>query len=249
MATNEILTFAGTDTGTNLLTQAEYTSDSQRAIGNQPGIARSKLVNKAMRQSTLVAAALAQYMANRQAVDVVDTKTVSELEAMLVNAIAAQISAAIPSGVPAGTISYFAASSLPTGYIKANGATISRTTYAALFSAIGTTYGAGDGSTTFKLPDLRGEFLRGWDDGRGVDSGRGFGTAQLDAFQGHGHDLSYPYTGAFGGTLNTTLQTQLVSGIRSNYATDPQELGSYGTPRLANETRARNIALLACIKY
>lgn len=249
MATNEILTFAGTDTGTNLLTQAEYTSDSQRAIGNQPGIARSKLVNKAMRQSTLLAAALAQYMANRQATNVVDTKSVSELEAMLAAAILAQINASLPSSVPAGVISFFSASTAPTGYIKANGATVSRTTYSALFAAIGTTYGAGDGSTTFKLPDLRGEFLRGWDDGRGVDSGRAFGSAQADAFQGHGHDLLYQNTGSFGGSLSVTLQTQNMSGILANYATDPKEIGSYGTPRVATETRSRNIALLACIKY
>lgn len=249
MATNEILTFAGTDTGTNLLTQAEYTSDSQRAIGNQPGIARSKLVNKAMRQSTLVAAALAQYMANRQAVNVVDTKTVSELEAMLVNAIAAQITAAMPEGVAAGTVSWFARNTPPSGYVKANGATVSRVTYAALFSAIGTTFGAGDGSTTFVLPDLRGVFMRGWDDGRGIDSGRTFGSSQLDSFQGHGHELLYKNTGSFGGDLNTTLQTQALSGILANYATDPLEIGAYGAPRLANETRPRNVALLACIKY
>jgi hypothetical protein len=53
MATNEILRFAETDTGTNLLTQSEYAADSQRPIGNQPGVARSKLVNKALRLSLI----------------------------------------------------------------------------------------------------------------------------------------------------------------------------------------------------
>ena len=67
---------------------------------------------------------------------------------------------------------------MPTGWLKCNGALLSRTTYAALFAVIGTTYGAGDGSTTFALPDLRGEFLRGLDDGRGVDGGRALGSAQ-----------------------------------------------------------------------
>jgi phage-related tail fiber protein len=71
-----------------------------------------------------------------------------------------------------GKISMFARSTAPSGYLKCNGAAISRTTYEALFSAIGTTFGAGDGSTTFNIPDLRGEFIRGWDDARGVDSGR-----------------------------------------------------------------------------
>ena len=83
------------------------------------------------------------------------------------------------SAIKAGTVAHFAANSAPAGWLKANGAAISRSAYAGLFAAIGTTYGAGDGSSTFNVPDLRGEFLRGLDDGRGVDSGRGIGTAQL----------------------------------------------------------------------
>ena len=62
---------------------------------------------------------------------------------------------------PTGTIIAFAADNPPTGYLACNGQEVSRTTYSALFSVIGTKYGAGDGSTTFKVPDLRGEFLRG----------------------------------------------------------------------------------------
>lgn len=62
---------------------------------------------------------------------------------------------------PVGTIIPFAGSSIPTGYLLCNGAVVSRTTYANLFKAIGTAYGAGDGSTTFKLPDLRDRFLEG----------------------------------------------------------------------------------------
>ena len=79
-----------------------------------------------------------------------------------------------------GQVVYFARNTAPEGWLKCNGATISRTTYAELFNAIGTTFGAGDGST-FGLPDLRGEFIRGWDDGRGVDSGRTFGVSQGDS--------------------------------------------------------------------
>ncbi len=79
---------------------------------------------------------------------------------------------------PPGEVAYFAMSSAPSGWLKANGAAISRTTYSALFAAIGTTFGAGDGSTTFNVPDLRGEFIRGFDDSRGVDSGHSLGGAQ-----------------------------------------------------------------------
>lgn len=73
------------------------------------------------------------------------------------------------SGVPIGTVIDFASPTAPAGYLKCNGALISRSAYSALFSVIGTTYGEGDGSTTFALPDRRGLFSRGWDDGRGID--------------------------------------------------------------------------------
>jgi len=80
--------------------------------------------------------------------------------------------------VPAGTVIPYGSTSAPYGYIKCNGAAISRTVYADLFAAIGTNFGGGDGSTTFNVPDLRGEFIRGWDDGRGIDSGRSFASFQ-----------------------------------------------------------------------
>ena len=81
---------------------------------------------------------------------------------------------ALPAAVPTGSVHMMAANTVPSGYLKCNGQAVSRTTFAALFLIIGTTYGAGDGSSTFNVPDLRGEFVRGWDDGRGVDAGRGF---------------------------------------------------------------------------
>ena len=103
------------------------------------------------------------------------------------------VSGASGGGGTPGQVAHFAMSTPPTGWLKANGAVVSRTTYATLFAAIGTTFGVGDGSTTFKLPDMRGEFIRGWDDSRGVDAGRGFGTAQADAFKSHTHTVSVPY--------------------------------------------------------
>jgi microcystin-dependent protein len=64
--------------------------------------------------------------------------------------------------LPAGMVMYFANSTVPQGWFQCNGAAISRTNYPELFSAIGTVYGTGDGTTTFNLPDLRGQFVRGW---------------------------------------------------------------------------------------
>jgi microcystin-dependent protein len=155
-----------------------------------------------------------------------------------------------PNPIAAGTVAYLGMNSAPTGWLKANGAAVSRTTYASLFSAIGTTYGSGDGSTTFNLPDLRGEFVRGWDDARGVDSGRAIGTAQADQFQGHNHNIigrtNYNSGGSYGptgsGANNPTVDL-------TNSATTPENDGTNGNPRYGSETRPRNVALLACIKY
>lgn len=91
MATNEILQFASTNTGTNLLTQAEYSADAQRTTGNQPGIARSKLVNKALRQSSLLAAGLAEFIADYQANNVTDSLTPQNIADYLLAAIQANI--------------------------------------------------------------------------------------------------------------------------------------------------------------
>jgi phage-related tail fiber protein len=93
------------------------------------------------------------------------------------------------SGAPTGLVSYFANTSAPTGYIECNGSAVSRSTYSALFAVIGVTHGSGNGTSTFNVPDLRGEFIRGWDNSKGVDNGRAFGSSQADALQGHGHNL------------------------------------------------------------
>jgi len=76
---------------------------------------------------------------------------------------------------PTGTIIAYTTATQPNGTLRADGSNISRTTYARLFDVIGTTYGAGDGSTTFGLPDYDGEFLRG------LDTGRTIGDTQADA--------------------------------------------------------------------
>jgi hypothetical protein len=145
-------------------------------------------------------------------------------------------------GTPSGTVIWFAANAAPTGYLKANGAAISRTTYADLFAAIGTTFGAGDGSTTFNIPDLRGEFIRGWDDGRSIDSGRGFGSAQTDEIKSHDHAI---WTWAIGGGGSSGKFVGDSSNTSIGGGNDNAGVRATG----GTETRPRNIALLACIKY
>lgn len=202
------------------------------------------------------------------------------------------------AGNPAGTVIWYAKNSAPTGYLKANGAAVSRATYAALFTAIGTTFGAGDGSTTFNVPDLRGEFIRGWDDARGVDSGRAIGTAQAANIASHTHSVdppstattSYDHTHTYSNTTagagahsdvvnvssNATMGTAAVQGSGGGGSTGTVPAGAVGdhahtysggttwdthnhTVDIApftsgaagsgTDTRPRNVALLACIKF
>ena len=81
-------------------------------------------------------------------------------------------SAAVSVLMPSGSLMPYAGSSAPTGYLLCDGAAISRTTYSALFALVGTTYGSGDGSSTFNIPDLRGRVIAGQDDMGGVSADR-----------------------------------------------------------------------------
>ena len=93
-------------------------------------------------------------------------------------------------GVPSGSVFCMAVATVPSGYLECNGAEVSRTTYAVLFATIGTAYGTGNGSSTFNLPDLRGEFIRGFDNGKGTDSGRAIASAQAGDNQQHSHNYT-----------------------------------------------------------
>ncbi len=93
-------------------------------------------------------------------------------------------------GVPPGAVFCLAVATVPSDYLECSGTAVSRTTYAALFAVIGTTYGAGNGSTTFNVPDLRGEFVRGYDHGRGIDSGRAIASSQSGQNNAHNHTVT-----------------------------------------------------------
>ena len=154
------------------------------------------------------------------------------------------------ASVPSGTVIHVAMQTAPSGYLKADGTAVSRTTYAALFAAIGTAFGAGDGSTTFNLPDLRGEFVRGFDDGRGVDSGRAFGSAQANELESHRH-RALGTSGSDASSFGLDSGKSGFSGETSSQR-GPYDTNNVGTPFIENtggtETRPRNVALLACIK-
>ncbi|MGE5476166.1 MAG: phage tail protein [Bacteroidales bacterium] len=138
-------------------------------------------------------------------------------------------------GIAPGTTALFAMATPPVGWLKCNGAAVSRVAYAALFTAIGTTYGAGDGSTTFNLPDDRGLFHRCWDDGAGVDAGRALGSYQADAYKAHTHVYNLP-TAANVGTSGNQINAGGLQTVNTTSVGD-------------TETRGKNRAYLSCIKF
>ena len=151
--------------------------------------------------------------------------------------------------VPTGAVMPFAMNSAPTGWLAANGDAVSRATYAALFSAIGTTYGAGDGGSTFNLPDLRGYFVRGFGtNGSDGTASAALGAKQADAFQGHFHQASGQASNIANG-MSGYIGTSTSAATSNDRVTSAITDGTNGTPRTASETRPRNIAMLYCIKF
>lgn len=162
-----------------------------------------------------------------------------------------------------GSIWYFPLENPPAGFLVANGAAVSRLVYARLFDKIGTRFGAGNGTTTFNLPDLRGMFIRGWDSSSyPTDPARVLGSYQEDMFKSHNHPGSSTapagnhrhrveghhddstgdgYPGEIGRTnTNYSFYTDY-DGIHSHGVVIGAEGGA--------ETRPKNIALLVCIMF
>lgn len=152
-------------------------------------------------------------------------------------------------GVPAGVVVQVSGNVAPAGYVKANGATYTRAEQAGLWAwaqASGNLaasqsakqrgqYGPGNGTTTFTIPNLGGQFVRAWDDGAGIDPGRGIGTEQASQIGAHTHPnaplISSPGTGT-------------TPGLAAGYFESNQTTGSSG----GTENRPGNVALLYCIK-
>ena len=181
----------------------------------------------------------------------------------------ASLASAASLFVPPGAVMPFASAVTPSGWLAANGAAVSRTTYAALFSAIGTLYGIGDGITTFNLPDLRGYFVRG--SGKNLDNTESgaFGQKQLDAFKSHTHggaitgngghshtvgDIPIVSNNGSGGNSGSVAKNDGAS-TKSTGAKAPAVDGAHIHGLTINlegdlvETRPKNIALLYCIKF
>lgn len=153
---------------------------------------------------------------------------------------------------PPGSVSFYCGNTPPEGWLECNGASLSRSVYEALFAAIGTTFGYNN-SETFKIPDLRGYFLRTWDHGRGIDSGRSFGAIQNDATQ-----RMIGAIWGFATTMNLSAEGPFYKEFKSALTYGGNNSTEYGlqlsfdnnrSVRTANEERPKNIALLSIIKY
>lgn len=159
------------------------------------------------------------------------------------------------SPVPVGSSIIVNGNVAPPGFLKENGALISRATYPALYAYAVTSgnivteaawpsgnqgsFSTGDLSTTFRIPDSRGEFIRGWDDSRGLDSGRAIGTHQADSLKDHTH--SYSVWGSATAVIGAANFSQPTGNTSAN--TSSPSTGA------AAETRPVNVSKLICIKY
>ncbi|MGJ7548163.1 phage tail-collar fiber domain-containing protein [Pseudomonas alloputida] len=193
-------------------------------------------------------------------------------------------------GVPPGEVTFFACAAAPRGYLKANGAAVSRAEYPRLFAAIGTTYGVGNGTTTFNVPDLRGDFIRALDEGRGADLNRTLGSWQDHQNASHTHAATIATAGAHVHSVSGTAaaagqhthgapraQNNNVGGGSPNFTTANLQNGDTAQTYAAgqhthdisatawtagdhthaatvlasggSESRPRNVALIAYIKY
>lgn len=184
----------------------------------------------------------------------------------------------IRSIVPPASVFPYAGATAPDGWLLCDGSAVSRTTYAALFAAIGTTYGSGNGSTTFNLPNAQGVFLRGAGSQTINNASTGNvaitytatrGTTQGDQFQGskqgvsdpgHGHSASVAanvngflggattYTTTGGAPQNGSIAVSVTDSATGITTTGPISDGTNGTPRIGSETRPSNIVVNYIIK-
>ncbi|MEN5255243.1 phage tail protein [Pseudomonas protegens] len=181
---------------------------------------------------------------------ITDTYTKPEIEALVAQA----------SSLPVGSIVAFPKSSVPPGFLEIDGSVQSIATFPDLAAYLGTTFNQGDeGAGNFRLPDSRGEFLRGWDHGRGMDPGRGCGTTQHDTIQNivawlnASPSSAYQFLGegvtAFGAfALTERTSNSIGDGPAADKQVSSLTFDASRVARTSNETRPHNLAVMWCIK-
>ncbi|HAW4239648.1 TPA: tail fiber protein [Escherichia coli] len=270
MAKNDFKAFA-TGKNANVMSQEEWEALPALLSGFTAGKASSAQVNKVIRQASFIAAALAQFVSDKTQRDVLDNGDLPGFVELLGSGFAVEYlsrknpfgdiksdgtvktalenlglgeGSALPVGVPVP----WPSATPPTGWLKCNGAAFSAEEYPELAKVY----------PTNKLPDLRGEFIRGWDDGRGIDTGRSILSIQGYATEDHAHGLPSRSTIVTDATINFYFDESWVNSgadIIKRGNTNDAELPApdYGTFKTykqsvaglgaaASETRPRNIA-------
>ncbi|HAH1216379.1 TPA: tail fiber protein [Escherichia coli] len=248
MAKNDFKAFA-TDRNANVMSQEEWEALPALLSGFTAGKASSAQVNKVIRQASFIAAALAQFVSDKTQRDVLDNGDLPGFVELLGSGFAVEYlsrknpfgdiksdgtvktalenlglgeGSALPVGVPVP----WPSPTPPTGWLKCNGAAFSAEEYPELAKAY----------PTNKLPDLRGEFIRGWDDGRGVDEGREILSAQGDAMRNLTGSIEGRTAGAVGRIFSNNANGVFsATGERGSFIT-PTESASAPNDRLSNVT-------------
>lgn len=238
--TNDFKAFA-TDTDANVTSQEEWEALTALKKGFSSGKASSAQVSKALRQPSTMAAVLGQFIANAE-LDALDDGDVDGLVAKLATAITTNLGLGEGSALPVGVPVPWPSATPPTGWLKCNGAAFSAEEYPELAKAY----------PTNKLPDLRGEFIRGWDDGRGIDPGRILLASQEHAMQNVTGSIGkiqlfkdLVTSGPFRNNGNNYLTTGLTAVTGPNSGGSGVTTFDFDMSRVANtanETRPVNVA-------
>nr|WP_288913138.1 phage tail protein [uncultured Pseudomonas sp.] len=172
---------------------------------------------------------------------ITDTYTKTQVDAMIAEA----------SALPVGTMVGFPVNKVPPGFLEVDGSVKSIAAYPDLAAFLGTAFNKGDeGVGNFRLPESRGEFLRGWDHGRGVNIGRGIGTYEIDELKSHSHRDLYFIGGGADGTPSpsSTYAKAYQSSGSSRFDGTGSGAGLFTSSTGGAETRPRNLAVMWCIK-
>ncbi|ENY9823377.1 phage tail protein [Escherichia coli] len=263
MAKNDFKAFA-TDRNANVMSQEEWEALPALLSGFTAGKASSAQVNKVIRQASFIAAALAQFVSDKTQRDVLDNGDLPGFVELLGSGFAVEyLSRKNPFGdiksdgtvktalenlglgegsaLPVGAPVPWPLATPPTGWLKCNGAPFSAEEYPELAKAY----------PTNKLPDLRGEFIRGWDDGRGIDPGRILLASQEHAMQNVTGSIGkiqlfndLVVSGPFRNNGNNFLTTGLtaVTGTGGGDGVTTFDFDMSRVANTANETRPVNVA-------
>ena len=251
MATNKLLSFANGENA-NVITFSEWQSLAARLTGFGSGLAVSQQFNRILAQGGAAGYVLGQFV-----VDYAEQDADINAEDLYQGFLAA-LQKLQDTLAPCGMIAFFHTTDVPDGWLLCNGALVSRTEYARLFAKIGTKYGAGDGSTTFALPNLDGRVLQGTTNtglvGNYLEASLPNITGEMGAFvdwrniQDSGHSCSYPFKVTWEGTYrdipgqNDTPNTHRDIGMVFS-------LNSANATYTGNIVQPKALSALPCIRF